>query len=89
MLSDNHIFKVVIVISQISIKNFRAVKKNLRKKRFFVSLIEGLIYMSYFFCGGRGWGIFWVKSEAINQQENKLLGLYDHIGNIVLKCLAP
>jgi hypothetical protein len=22
--------------------------------------------------------MFWVKSEAINQQENRLLGLYDH-----------
>jgi hypothetical protein len=25
-----------------------------------------------------GGGMFWVKSEAINQQENRLLGLYDH-----------
>jgi hypothetical protein len=36
MLSDKHIFKVVIVISQISIKNIRAVKEKLRKKRFFL-----------------------------------------------------
>jgi predicted permease len=40
----------------------------------------------FFFLGG---GVFWVKSEEINQQENKVLGLYDHIGNFVLTCLAP
>jgi hypothetical protein len=38
---------------------------------------------------GFTWGIFWVKSEAINQHENKVFGLYDHIGNFVLTCLAP
>jgi hypothetical protein len=37
MLSDNRIFRVVIVISQISIKNIRAVKKKLRKKCFLFS----------------------------------------------------
>ena len=40
------------------------------------------------FLGGGG-GVFWVKSEANNQQENKVLGLYDHIGNFFLTCLAP
>jgi hypothetical protein len=43
--------------------------------------------LEVFFLGGGG--IFWVKSEAINQQENKVLGLYDHIGNFVSTCLAP
>jgi hypothetical protein len=36
------------------------------------------LFEGFFFGGG---AIFWVKSEAINQQENKVLGLYDHIGN--------
>jgi hypothetical protein len=46
-----------------------------------------LLEVSFIFLGG---GIFWVKSEAINQKENKVLGFYDHIiGNFVLTCLAP
>jgi hypothetical protein len=76
MLSDNHIFKVVIVISQISIKNIRAVKKT-DKEAFFYLANRGMDLHEVFF-GGRGGGIFWVKSEAINQQENRLLSLYDH-----------
>jgi hypothetical protein len=85
MLSDNHIFKVVIVISQISIKNIRAVKKN-GKEAFFCLAGRGMDLLQVFFFGG---GVFWVKSEVINQQENKVLDLYDHIGNFVLIRLAP
>jgi hypothetical protein len=54
MLSDNHIFKVVIVIviSQITIKNIRAVKKKLRKKRFFCLAGRGMDLLEGFFFGG-------------------------------------
>jgi hypothetical protein len=61
-------------------------KKNTEKEAVFFGLVEGWIYLKYVFFLGWG-GVFWVKSEAINEQENKVLDLYEHIGNFVLTCM--
>jgi hypothetical protein len=51
MLLDNHIFKVVIVISPISIKNIRAVKKKTEKRSIFL-FSRGMDLLEVF------WGFF-------------------------------
>ena len=64
MLSDNHIFKVVIVISQISIKNSRAVEKT------FFCLVEGWIYLGLFFLAGGG-GYFGLNLRQLTNKKIK------------------
>ena len=66
---------------------YQSCEKKTEKEAFFCLADRGMDLLEVgFFLGGGGW----VKSEAINLQESKVLGLYDHIGNyFVLTCLAP
>ena len=71
----NHIFKIVIVISQRSIKK----------------ILSWLTSRGIDLLQVTGGGGVWVNPQAIIKEKNKIFGPYDHIGNFVLMstCLAP
>jgi hypothetical protein len=58
MLSDNHIFKVVIVISQISKKKYQSCEKKTEKEAFFCLADRGMDLLEVlFFLGGAYFGL--------------------------------